>query len=141
MDVDAEGGTWLISIDHTSDNKATLGVNGTVNAEILYANDHVQVGNAKMATDGNIWGTRWTPGGGWLWDAIMAQMNNFIRGVQVGPRVAFWSGAEGWSDQYENLIPQGAVSIAAETVGDDRINRVVYAYVMVNIGGNWVNAG
>ncbi|WP_329909913.1 hypothetical protein [Serratia quinivorans] len=70
LELDVDGGIWLINVDHTKDDKASLGVNGVVSCE------GVNVGNARMAADGNIWGTRWNPSGGWLWDAIMAQIQN-----------------------------------------------------------------
>ncbi|CAI2427938.1 Uncharacterised protein [Serratia proteamaculans] len=38
--------------------------------------NELHVGPAKMAQDGNIWGTRWDGNGGWLWDAIMWQVQN-----------------------------------------------------------------
>lgn len=38
--------------------------------------NELHVGEAQMVQDGNIWGTRWNPNGGWLWDAILAQIQN-----------------------------------------------------------------
>ncbi|PKB88495.1 hypothetical protein A8A01_20970 [Ewingella americana] len=66
---------------------------------------------------------------------------NFVADVKVGPRVVFWSSIAGWSDAWENLIPAGAVNIASQTYNDNRVNRVVYAYVMKLINGNWYNVG
>lgn len=63
LELDVDGGTWLINVDHTPDNKVALGINGVLNCE------GVNVGGARMAADGNIWGTRWDSNGGWLWDA------------------------------------------------------------------------
>ncbi|MNG83258.1 hypothetical protein D3C79_419780 [compost metagenome] len=68
-ELDIDGGIWLFSIERTKDNKAALGVNGVVNCE------GVTVGNARMAADGNIWGTRWNANGQWLWDAITELVN------------------------------------------------------------------
>lgn len=42
----------------------------TVNGEIL-ANGNIHAGANTIATDGNIFGTRWNPAGAWLWDTIV----------------------------------------------------------------------
>ncbi|EMW9516998.1 hypothetical protein ABWQ78_003762 [Salmonella enterica subsp. enterica serovar Newport] len=41
-----------------------------VNGEIL-ANGNIHAGANTIATDGNIFGTRWNPNGAWLWDTIV----------------------------------------------------------------------
>jgi hypothetical protein len=74
-------------------------------------------------------------------DVIRWATANFVADVKIGPRVVFWSGGAGWSDAWENLIPAGAVNIASQTYNDNRVNRVVYAYVMKLINGNWYNLG
>jgi len=65
----------------------------------------------------------------------------FVADVKIGPRVVFWSSVAGWSDAWDNLIPAGAVNISSQTYNDNRVNRVVYAYVMKLINGNWYNVG
>lgn len=41
----------------------------------FYAPSYLHAGNAYMQGDGNIWGTVWNPSGGWLWEAIVEQLN------------------------------------------------------------------
>lgn len=41
----------------------------------FYAPSSLHIGNAWIANDGNIWGTRWNASGGWLWDAIVDTFN------------------------------------------------------------------
>ncbi|MGV8925695.1 MAG: phage tail protein [Ewingella sp.] len=60
--------------------------------------------------------------------------SSFVTGVSIGPRVTVWG-------TNSTSVPQGAVGITSETVNDDRVNQIVYAYVMYAINGNWVNAG
>jgi Protein of unknown function (DUF3383). len=61
----------FVNYNNDTANKATLGINGVVNCE------GGNVGStARIAADGNIWGTRWNSSGGWLWDAIVAQIQN-----------------------------------------------------------------
>jgi len=74
-------------------------------------------------------------------DVIRWATANFVADVKVGPRVVFWSSIAGWSDAWDNLIPPGAVNISSQTYNDNRVNRVVYAYVMKLINGNWYNVG
>ncbi|EMD4264229.1 hypothetical protein VQ326_002283 [Salmonella enterica] len=45
-----------------------FGKNGT-----FHSPDYVYVGGSKMASDGNIYGTRWNANGAWLWDSIAEQ--------------------------------------------------------------------
>ncbi|NWA44252.1 phage tail protein [Pseudomonas reactans] len=74
-------------------------------------------------------------------DVIRWATANFVADVKIGPRVVFWSSIAGWSDAWDNLIPAGAVNISSQTYNDNRVNRVVYAYVMKLINGNWYNVG
>ncbi|EBS3225056.1 hypothetical protein DSR35_05605 [Salmonella enterica subsp. enterica serovar Newport] len=50
----------------------------------FYAPSSLHIGNAWIANDGNIWGTRWNASGQWLWDAIN---QNFITRVMRGSPV------------------------------------------------------
>lgn len=59
---------------------------------------------------------------------------SFLSGFRIGPRVTVWGYNSG-------SVPQGAIGITSETVNDDRVNQIVYAYPMYAINGNWVNAG
>ncbi|EGP7733719.1 hypothetical protein I0M41_001337 [Salmonella enterica] len=40
----------------------------------FYSPGYVHAGSAKLATDGNIYGTRWNANGAWLWDVIAEQL-------------------------------------------------------------------
>ncbi|TXE22163.1 pyocin knob domain-containing protein [Serratia ureilytica] len=110
LELDVDGGTWLINVDHTPDNKAALGVNGVLNCE------GVNVGGARMATDGNIWGTRWNPNGAWLWDAIVAQIQNVgqmsVNGTQWWAKINMNGGT---------LIVQGGYAEVSNAETTDRI--------------------
>ncbi|EBW2599211.1 hypothetical protein HZM79_002724 [Salmonella enterica] len=55
-------------------------------------NGTLYVGNARVATDGNIYGTRWNANGAWLWDTIAEQLA--IRDNNINTR-ATW----GWVSQ------------------------------------------
>lgn len=40
----------------------------------FYSPGKVHAGAAILASDGNVWGTRWKTGGAWLWDVIAEQL-------------------------------------------------------------------
>lgn len=44
------------------------------NTSEIYVPFNFYVGAARMATDGNIYGTRWNANGAWLWDTIAEQL-------------------------------------------------------------------
>lgn len=49
---------------------------GYIDSSGIHLNDQgLHVGDARMGSDGNIWGTRWNASGQWLWDAIVEQLN------------------------------------------------------------------
>lgn len=111
LELDIDGGPWLIGVDHTTDNKAALGVNGVLNCE------GVNVGStARMVADGNIWGTRWNSSGGWLWDAIVAQIQNIgqmsVNGTQWWTKINLNGGT---------LIVQGGYAEVQDAETTDRI--------------------
>ncbi|MGI1757543.1 phage tail protein [Serratia marcescens] len=81
--------------------------------------NELHVGEAQMAQDGNIWGTRWDSNGGWLWDAIMWQVQN------IGQMAV--SGDHWWVKINLNggtLIVQGGRAVGTDNDGGvtDRIN-------------------
>lgn len=51
-------------------------------------NGTLYVSGARIATDGNIWGTRWNASGAWLWDTIAEQLaardNNINARLPIG---------------------------------------------------------
>lgn len=81
--------------------------------------NELHVGNAQMTGDGNIWGTRWDSNGGWLWDAIMWQVQN------IGQMAV--SGDHWWVKINLNggtLIVQGGRAVGTDNGGGvtDRVN-------------------
>ncbi|EGC5220309.1 TPA: hypothetical protein ACW45H_000332 [Salmonella enterica subsp. enterica serovar Newport] len=59
----------------------------------FYSPGHIYAGAARLAGDGNVWGTRWNANGAWLWDAIAEQLA--IRDNNINTR-ATWD----WVKQY-----------------------------------------
>ena len=81
--------------------------------------NELHVGSAQMAQDGNIWGTRWNANGQWLWDAIVAQVQN-IGQMSV-------SGTQWWAKINLNggtLIVQGGRRVGTDSSDGvmDRVN-------------------
>jgi hypothetical protein len=80
--------------------------------------NELHVGDAHMSADGNIWGTRWNPNGGWLWDAIIAQVQS-IGQMSV-------NGTQWWASLYLSgmtLIVQGGYAEVRDSEdAQDRIN-------------------
>ncbi|HCP9899124.1 TPA: phage tail protein [Salmonella enterica] len=49
---------------------------GYIDSSGIHLNDQgLHIGDARMGSDGNVWGTRWNASGQWLWDAIVEQLN------------------------------------------------------------------
>lgn len=61
-----DGQGWHLYSQRNPDGSIRFMVNG----EIL-ANGNIHAGANTIATDGNIFGTRWNPNGAWLWDTIV----------------------------------------------------------------------
>ncbi|MGX5054348.1 phage tail-collar fiber domain-containing protein [Enterobacter asburiae] len=57
----------------------------------------------------------------------------FPTAFRVGARVQY-NGPD-----YDGHVPQGAVNINNQTLDDDRINGVTYAYLQFYLNGNWYN--
>ncbi|KAB1583315.1 pyocin knob domain-containing protein [Serratia marcescens] len=78
--------------------------------------NELKVGDAQMATDGNIWGTRWNANGEWLWDAIVAQIQNVgqmsVNGTQWWAKINMNGGT---------LIVQGGYAEVRDAETTDRI--------------------
>lgn len=110
------------------------------------------VGGAMIATDGNIWGTRWKAGGAWLWDTIAEQLairdNNtnarstidyvnqtFVRDVRAGylETTQVWR-AYGYGDQAPYVIT-GVMN--GNT--DDLIDNLTRRPFQKNINSIWYN--
>ncbi|MBU3893442.1 phage tail protein [Serratia rubidaea] len=83
--------------------------NGDISAPArVIAGESFNVGNAYMHGDGNIWGTRWNPNGGWLWDEIINQVNS-VRDTAGGGW--FRSGSSGRIIQAFNVGGSGGQTV------------------------------
>ncbi|EIB9400216.1 tail fiber protein [Salmonella enterica] len=79
----------------------------------FYSPGYVHAGAAKLANDGNVWGTRWNANGAWLWDTIAEQLA--IRDNNINARATkstaslavngwFRDASTGWLIQW-GLVP------------------------------------
>ncbi|UJD81954.1 hypothetical protein FS595_20440 [Serratia rubidaea] len=66
--------TGKLHVKNNVDVDGAVSIGGALGANSLSAGV-VNVGNARYQGDGNIWGTRWNPNGGWLWEAVESQVN------------------------------------------------------------------
>lgn len=80
-----------------------------VNGEIL-ANGNIHAGANTIATDGNIFGTRWNPNGAWLWDTIV---DTFSRKNTANLATNGWfrDASTGWIYQWGIVPYAGATTI------------------------------
>ncbi|EGY7161010.1 phage tail protein [Salmonella enterica subsp. enterica serovar Bareilly] len=111
----------------------------------FYAPSSLNVGKAWIANDGNIFGTRWDSSGGWLWEAIVGQLNTrstidyvnqtFVRGVRAGYKETsqVWRGP-GYSDQWPFVITG-----VYNPNQDDLVDNVDRRPLQHNINGVWYN--
>lgn len=80
------------------------------NTSEVFVPYNFHVGGARIATDGNIWGTRWNASGAWLWDTIAEQLvardnniniratwdwvsQNFVNNITLGEEVYYSPGS------------------------------------------------
>lgn len=61
-----DGQGWHLFSQRNPDGSILFEVNGDIRASTA-----LHAGNSTIATDGNIFGTRWNPSGAWLWDTIV----------------------------------------------------------------------
>ncbi|HGB0344985.1 TPA: hypothetical protein ACIT1N_004491, partial [Salmonella enterica subsp. enterica serovar Virchow] len=113
----------------------------------FYAPSTLNIGNTWIASDGNIWGTRWNASGAWLWESIVNQLNTratidyvnqtFVRDVRAGyaESAQVWR-AYGYGDQAPFVI-------TGVTNGnqDDLIDSLTRRPLQKNINGIWYNIG
>ncbi|EDS7589646.1 hypothetical protein AAQ05_005092, partial [Salmonella enterica subsp. diarizonae] len=97
-----------------------LGPDTTVNGTLY-------VGAARVATDGNIYGTRWNASGQWIWDAISGQFA--IRDNNINTR-ATWD----WVNQ--NFVQNIRLAAPVE-YGERGLNERVQGGVMTS----WADYG
>lgn len=148
----ADDAGWKAYIERHPTNGVQLVVNGRINGSIIYSSGEVQAGGgkARLAADGNIFGSKW--GNVWL-DTYLARTyqpkgnytpagqaytkaqsdSKYPTAFRVGSRVTY-NGPD-----FGGKVPQGAVNINNYTNGDNRINGVVYAYLQFYLNGKWVN--
>ncbi|WP_308378267.1 phage tail fiber protein [Serratia marcescens] len=119
-------GTWNDLRPMTVDVKTgfvTLGHGGKIGGSLSVGNElHVDggfylngpgpslnVGAAKMASDGNILGSRW--GNKWLWDAIIEEVSGRVDWNSFNNRTHVAGGRGGWwyKDELTGFIIQGGV--------------------------------
>ncbi|EAM4263957.1 hypothetical protein EAP05_15700 [Salmonella enterica] len=121
----------------------------------FYSPGYVHAGAAKLANDGNVWGTRWNANGAWLWDTIAEQLT--ARDTNINTR-ATWDwvsqnfvndiflGVEQYYSPGSNIIswifhaPNGHVltGINVSDTGSnsaDNINGVYYKAIQKRVNG------
>ncbi|ELW6737232.1 tail fiber protein [Salmonella enterica] len=118
-------------------------------------NGTLYVGNARVATDGNIYGTRWNANGAWLWDVIAEQLaardtnintratwdwvsQNFVNDISLGVEQYYSPGSNIISWIFH--APNGHVltGINVSDTGSnsaDNINGVYYKAIQKKING------
>ncbi|EHK2734902.1 phage tail protein [Salmonella enterica] len=113
----------------------------------FYAPSTLNIGNTWIASDGNIWGTRWNASGAWLWESIVNQLNTratidyvnqtFVRDVRAGyvESAQVWR-AYGYGDQAPFVIT-GVMNGNQ----DDLIDNLTRRPLQKNINGIWYNIG
>lgn len=111
----------------------------------FYAPSSLHIGNAWIANDGNIFGTRWDSSGAWLWEAIVGQLNTrstidyvnqtFVRDMRAGnvENTQVWR-AYGYNDQAPYVIT-GVINSNT----DDLIDNLTRRPLQKNINGVWYN--
>ncbi|EBX1969159.1 hypothetical protein JS958_001299 [Salmonella enterica subsp. enterica serovar Infantis] len=118
-------------------------------------NGSLYVGDARVATDGNIYGTRWNANGSWLWDTIAEQLTARDNNINIRSTWDWVSqnfvndiflGVEQYHSPGSNVIswnfhaPNGHVltGINVSDTGSnsaDNINGVYYKAIQKKING------
>ncbi|HAG2771091.1 TPA: hypothetical protein G8Z53_001788 [Salmonella enterica] len=118
-------------------------------------NGTLYVSNARVATDGNIYGTRWNANGAWLWDTIAEQLTardnninirstwdwvsqNFVNDIFLGVEQYYSPGSNTISWNFH--APNGHVltGINVSDTGSnsaDNINGVYYKAIQKRVNG------
>ncbi|EHN1693830.1 hypothetical protein KG383_001126 [Salmonella enterica subsp. enterica serovar Newport] len=125
-----------------------LGPDTTVNGTL-------HVGTARMATDGNIYGTRWNANGAWLWDTIAEQLTardnniniratwdwvsqNFVNDITLGVEVYHSPGSNTVSWIFHAPAGNVLTGINISDTGSnsaDNINGVYYKPIQKRVNG------
>ncbi|MNH19434.1 hypothetical protein D3C79_791700 [compost metagenome] len=123
LELDVDGGTWLICVEHTKDDKAALSVNGVVSC------GGVNLSNARMTTDGNIWGTCW--GGDYLSNYLnnnFSKKTDAIEDIQLGAQ---------YTVPYQPIAQSGGVLTGLRDSGQTYYCRPIQK----KINGTWYTVG
>ncbi|ENB7110896.1 tail fiber protein [Salmonella enterica] len=121
----------------------------------FYSPGYLHAGAAMVATDGNIYGTRWKAGGAWLWDSIAEQLTvrdnninirstwdwvnqNFVNDIFLGVEQYYSPGSNTISWNFH--APNGHVltGINVSDTGSnsaDNINGVYYKAIQKRVNG------
>ncbi|EBN0776336.1 hypothetical protein B5Q37_24915, partial [Salmonella enterica] len=121
----------------------------------FYSPGYVHAGPAMLATDGNIYGTRWNANGAWLWDVIAEQLaardtnintratwdwvsQNFVNDIFLGVEQYYSPGSNTISWIFH--APNGHVltGINVSDTGSnsaDNINGVYYKAIQKRVNG------
>ncbi|EAX8510255.1 hypothetical protein BS877_15675 [Salmonella enterica] len=121
----------------------------------FYSPGYVYAGAARLAIDGNVWGTRWNANGAWLWDTIAEQLTardtnintratwdwvsqNFVNDIFLGTEQYYSPGSNTISWNFH--APNGHVltGINVSDTGSnsaDNINGVYYKAIQKRVNG------
>ncbi len=114
----------------------------------FYAPSTLNIGNTWIASDGNIWGTRWNASGAWLWESIVNQLNTratidyvnqtFVRDVRLGSIGETGTINGGTSDCPPGHVMVGSVMDVWGSRGSHLL-RMRHSPLQKNINGTWYN--
>ncbi|EAO7619005.1 hypothetical protein BCN12_27210, partial [Salmonella enterica] len=121
----------------------------------FYSPGYIYAGAARLASDGNVWGTRWNANGAWLWDTIAEQLTardtnintratwdwvsqNFVNDIFLGVEQYYSPGSNTISWIFH--APNGHVltGINVSDTGSnsaDNINGVYYKAIQKRVNG------
>lgn len=121
----------------------------------FYSPGYIYAGAARLASDGNVWGTRWNANGAWLWDTIAEQLaardtnintratwdwvsQNFVNDIFLGVEQYYSPGSNTISWIFH--APNGHVltGINVSDTGSnsaDNINGVYYKAIQKRVNG------
>ncbi|MDK1705291.1 phage tail protein [Serratia rubidaea] len=99
--------TGKLHVKNNVDVDGAVSIGGALGANSL-STGVVNIGNARYQGDGNIWGTCWNPNGGWLWGAVLEQVNGRVPWNDFNNRTHKGGGWNGgwWKDECSGLIIQ-----------------------------------
>ncbi|MGG6046693.1 tail fiber protein [Salmonella enterica] len=125
------------------------------NTSEVFVPYNFHVGGARIATDGNIWGTRWKTGGAWLWDTIVEQLvardnnisaratwdwvnQNFVNNITLGEEVYYSPGSNTVSWAFHAPAGHVLTGINISDTGSnsaDNVNGVYYKPIQKKVNG------